>query len=138
MKTECLELYAKNIIESKLEGVSFEGIYFKKPGARCNEGTYVFNYKNKYHILYCEKGKRYEGISTSSLDELLWELIDIISFPLAMQYATKEKNGSEDYRKKLFEKEIEYFGLFSQKYKEKKINQINEILNKNPYKDICT
>lgn len=94
------------------------------------EGTYIFNQNNEYHILYTEKGKVKEDRVTSEKEEVLWCIVEIISFDIAMEYAIKNKKEGRAFRRALFKKEIEIYSLFGEKFEKKKRPEIEEILKK--------
>lgn len=131
-----LEKYIKKEISDRLGKVNWREINFKEGNENSIEGTYIFVQNREYHILYTEKGKVREDRVTSEKEEVLWAVMDIISFDIAMEYAIKNKEGGRDFRRELFKKEIEIFALFGIKFKKKKRQEIEEILKKNPYNDI--
>lgn len=130
-----LEKYIKKEILDRLGKVNWEGINFKKGKPNSIEGTYIFVQNNEYHVLYTEKGKVKEDRVTSEKEEVLWCVIDIISFDIAMGYAMNNREEGRDFRRVLFEKEKEIYSLFGEKFEKKKRLEIEEILKKNPYND---
>ncbi len=131
-----LEKYIKKEISDRLGKVNWREINFKEGNENSIEGTYIFVQNREYHILYTEKGKVREDRVTSEKEEVLWAVMDIISFDIAMEHAIKNKEGGRDFRRELFKKEIEIFALFGIKFEKKKRQEIEEILKKNPYNDI--
>lgn len=131
-----LEKYIKKEILDRLGKVNWGDINFKEGNKNSIEGTYIFNQNNEYHILYTEKGKVKEDRVTSEKEEVLWCIVEIISFDIAMEYAIKNKEEGRDFRRALFKKEIEIYSLFGEKFEKKERLEIEEILRKNPYNDI--
>lgn len=130
-----LEKYIKKEILDRLVEVNWGDINFKEGNPNSIEGTYIFVQNNEYHVLYTEKGKVKEDRITSEKEEVLWCVMDIISFDIAMEYAKKNREEGRDFRRALFEKEIEIYSLFGEKFEKKKRLEIEEILKKNPYND---
>ena len=64
-----------------------------------------------------------------------WNVLDIISFDMAMEYAIHNRVENKDFRHALFEKEIKIYSLFGEEFEQKKCLEIAEILEKNPYND---
>ena len=53
-----------------------------------------------------------------------------------MKYAMNKQEKGKDFRRPLFEKEKKIFALFGEDFLKRKDEEINEILEKNPYNDI--
>lgn len=135
LSTKELEQYIKNEISCKLKDVSWDKINFKEGNENSPEGTYIFSKNGKYHIIFAEKGKIREDKITSEIKEVLWNVLDIISFDMAMEYAIHNRVENKDFRHALFEKEIKIYSLFGEEFEQKKCLEIAEILEKNPYND---
>lgn len=60
-------------------------------------------------------------------DDVLWEVLEIVLFDIAMDYALKNREKGKDFRRRLFNKEIELFAKFGVEFKNKKVNEINNI-----------
>lgn len=131
-----LEKYMKKEVLEVLGNVNWENINFKEGNKNSIEGTYIFNKNNEYHVLYTERGEIKEDRVTNKEEAVLWCIVEIISFNIAMKYAIKNKVEGKDFRRALFKKEIEIYSLFGEKFEKKKRFEIEEILKKNPYNDI--
>ena len=62
-------------------------------------------------------------------------MLDIVVFHIALTYATQVYNHKSDFRRILFEKEIELFSLFGDDFKNKKAEIIKSIVEKHPFND---
>ena len=136
LTTIALEEYIKKEIDSRLGEVNWNNIYFKKGYKNSIEGTYIYSKISGYHILYVEKGEIREQRITLRKETVLLYVLEIVSFDIALNYAKRNRKGSEDFRKELFTKEIEIYSLFGTKYEKKKKREIDKILEKNPYNDV--
>lgn len=130
-----LEKYIKKTIFEQLGKVDMGGINFKEGNENSAEGTYIFYQNAKYHVLYTEKGKVREDKIIYEKEEVLWCVLDMISFDVAMKYAMKNREDGKDFRRTLFKKQVEIYSLFGEKIEKKKRFEIEEILKKNPYND---
>lgn len=66
-------------------------------------------------------------------------VVDAISVRLDICHSLYNMNNQEkgkDFRRPLFEKEKKIFALFGEDFLKRKDEEINEILEKNPYNDI--
>lgn len=129
-----LEKYLKDIIFKKLPNINWEKINFKEGCNNSPEGIYVFSKENNYHFLFAEKGKIREDKIFENREELLWHVLDMFVFDLAIEYAMLYR-GNGDFRRTLFKKEIELCSLFGEEFKKRKIKEIEDILKENPYVD---
>ena len=135
LTTSELEHHIKNIFKQVLPNVEMRFITFAHGNCNSPEGTYVFSENEQYHYLITEKGKI--GLDEVILDErkVLWHVADNIIFNIALEFAAKNRQDGKDFRRKLFEKEIELFSLFGEDFRERKENEIQEILLNNPFVD---
>ena len=131
-----LKRYIINQIENKIGSVDWRKINFAEGNENSAEGTYIFSRDNVYHILFTEKGKVREDKITTDEKEVIRSVLDIVSFDMAMEFAISNREKNKDFRRKLFEKEVEIYSLFGETFEKSKKREIEEILKENPYKDI--
>ena len=131
-----LERYIKGEVVNKLKNVNWQKINFEEGNDSSIEGTYIFCKNEKYHILFTEKGKVREDKVTLEKEEVLWNVVEIFSFDIAMEYAMNNREKGKDFRRALFKKELEIYSLFGEKFEIRKKIEFDEILKKNPYNDI--
>lgn len=131
-----LKRYIINQIENKIGSVDWRKINFAEGNENSAEGTYIFSRDNVYHILFTEKGKVREDKITTDEKEVIRSVLDIVSFDIAMEFAISNREKNKDFRRKLFEKEVEIYSLFGDDFEKNKKREIEEILEENPYKDI--
>ena len=131
-----LKRYIINQIENKIGSVDWRKINFAEGNENSAEGTYIFSRDNVYHILFTEKGKVREDKITTDKKEVIRSILDIVSFDIAMEFAISNREKNKDFRRKLFEKEVEIYSLFGETFEKSKKREIEEILKENPYNDI--
>ena len=134
--TNELEKYITAQIESKLGSVDWTNVNFTQGNKNSVEGTYIFSKDNAYHILFAEKGKIRDEKVTTDEKKIIYSVLDIVSFDIAMKFAISNREKHKDFRRKLFEKEVEIYSLFGDDFEKNKKREIEEILEENPYKDI--
>lgn len=130
-----LEHYVKREVSEKLGEVDWKRINFSEGFDHSPEGVYVFEKNGEYHFLFTEKGKIREDIDTVVEKEILWNVVGIFAFDMALEYAKKHREEGKDFRRALFRKEIEICALFGETFKQRRIREVEEILREYPYKD---
>ncbi len=133
--TKELEERIKQKVYEKISNVNFQVVNFVEATGNSPEGIYVFIENDKYIFMFTEKGKTTERKVLNDEIELLWNILNSVLFELAMEYATSNRENGKDLRRALFSKEIELFSLFGDKFKKRKIDEIENVLLKNPYRD---
>ena len=136
LSTDELRKYVFDEIQIRLGNFTCENVFFMEGSENNNEGTYIFNRDNEYHICFVEKGNIREEIVTQELKEVLWNVVEVISFNPIMEFAKCNRVKGKDFRRAFFAKEKEIFSLFGKDFQERKDKEIEEILKKNPYNDI--
>lgn len=136
LATNELQKYIMSEINDKLDEISYSNVFFEKGDDNSAEGTYIFSTNSNYHILYAEKGKIRSDIVVNDEREVLWYALNILSTNITMKYAMNNQEKGKDFRRPLFEKEKKIFALFGEDFLKRKDEEINEILEKNPYNDI--
>lgn len=132
---EELKAYIFNEIYTRLGEVSLEGIFFSYEDVYNFDGMYISAQDQEYSIVYTEKGKERERISVKDKDEVLWYVLDSVSFNIAMEYAAKNREEGKDFRRVYFKKILEIYNLFGESFCSKKEKEIQRILKENPYND---
>ena len=68
-------------------------------------------------------------LKSNNQNDILWEVLDIVIFHIALTYATQVYDHKSDFRRILFEKDIELFSLFGDNFKMKKVEIIKSIVD---------
>ena len=133
LNTKNLEEYIKKEIKDKIPTLNLNRINFQPVTDNCKEGIYVFSDKDKYLFVFTERGSIKEKKELYKKEEVLWLILDELIFEEAMKYTMGNRRDGENFRKVLFDKEIELFSKFGNDFKYRRISEINEILRNNPY-----
>lgn len=128
LSTEELKNYVYSEIWTKLGDVSCGNLFFREGTDNSVEGTYIFAKNNEYHILFTEKGKVRSDIVTNEKREVLWNVIEIFSTNIIMNFAICNREKGKDFRRAFFAKEKEIFSLFGKDFEKRKDEEIQEIL----------
>lgn len=135
LSTEELENYIYNEIRTRLGEVSCGNLFFTEGTDNSVEGTYIFNKNDEYHILFTEKGKIRSDIVTDEKREVLWNVVEVFSINIIMNFAICNREKGKEFRRALFAKEKEIFSMFGKDFEKRKNEEIEEILKSNPYID---
>jgi len=110
-------------------------IYFSEENEHGFEGTYIYVSEGKYKTASVEKGIIKTKEEYENFDDVLWFVLNVVVFSVALEYASKNREKGKDFRRVLFKKEVELCSMFGAHF-EKRINdEIREILEKHPYVD---
>ncbi len=135
LSTEELEKYIYNEVCTRLGNVICGNLFFAEGTDNSIEGSYIFSKNEEYHILFTEKGKIRSDIVTNEERDVLWNVLQIITPNIAMEYALRNRENGRDFRRAFFTKEKEIFSMFGKDFEKRKDAEIEEILSRNPYND---
>jgi hypothetical protein len=88
-----------------------------------------------YHYVVVERGAELSRKTTTAFNELLYWVFDGITFEMATEYEMKNRNAKQDFRRILFEKQVELLRTVNPEFAERKKSEIEHILEINPFKD---
>ncbi|HSL44574.1 MAG TPA: Imm63 family immunity protein [Anaerolineales bacterium] len=88
-----------------------------------------------YHYIVVERGQEDSRVTTTSLDELLFEVFKHITFSLACQYELKHRIEGQDFRRLLFRYQEALLSMLSSEWAEREAREHERILQNYPYDD---
>ena len=135
LETKELEKEIKGRIANVMPNLELKQIKFCIGTDSSPEGMYIYMENDKYYYVFTEKGKIREKKELVTEDDVLWYVLEVVLFNVAMDYAIKNRKKGEDFRRILFKKEIELYSRFGENFKMRKVEAINRILECNPYID---
>lgn len=135
MDTKQLEREIKFQVNKIFPELDLRQINFSEGTDNSPEGTYIFFKDDNFHVLFTEKGKIRTHEQYNEIENVLWDVLEIVLFDVAMDYALKNREDGKDFRRPLFKKEIELYAKFGMEFKNRKVDEINKILVENPYND---
>jgi hypothetical protein len=92
---------------------------------------------DSYQYVVTERGTEFERKRTDDADELLYWLMADVVFSVASEYELTHRIEGQDFRRLLFQKEIELMGQLSANWSERKRREIEHILSDHPFDDIA-
>ena len=129
-----------NSIYAKLESMAKNDdvytpldIYFGVPNG-C-DGSFCYSDEAGYHYGMIERGLQRTSISTENLAEITYLVLSSDVFWMAGVYECKNRMEGQDFRRLLFQKEMQYWNVLGPEYAffaEQKIRQVLEIA---PFQD---
>ena len=111
-------------------------IHFATGTPRNQPGDYCYSDKDGYH--FCGIGDGGETIPekvTNSLFEISYMIVEHKIWLMSSKFKTRNKIQGQDFRRIMFEKELQYFEILGDEYKQKAEDEINEVLKKHPFED---
>lgn len=91
---------------------------------------------DSYHYVVTERGAEFERRRTTDPDELLFWLMSDVTFSLACEYEIKHRVRGRDFRRLLFQKQIDLMGQLNADWSERKKQEIERVLVAHPYDDV--
>jgi len=92
---------------------------------------------DSYHYVVTERGSEFERRRTTDPDELLFWLMSDVTFSLASEYELEHRVFGRDFRRLLFQKQIDLMGQLNADWSERKKQEIERVLAAYPYDDVA-
>lgn len=108
-------------------------VAFENEMPRGMEGIYCYSDVDGYHYRYVERGVVQKHDITQSLFEITYWVIEPQILSMAVKYERKHRINNQDSRRIMFEKELQFFEILGDDYKQKAENDINKILEEHPF-----
>ena len=90
---------------------------------------------NGYHYIVVERGQERQHRTTNSLSKLFYWIFKDATFIMALNYELENRIPKQDFRRLMFAKQIELMGMIDPNFGTLCKQEIDEILNRNPYDD---
>lgn len=100
---------------------------FSKTKDVFNEGASIY-IDDKYHYIIMERGRMYQHYESTTLEDILYPLFKNITSSLAQKFEVKHRKKEEDFRKLMWEKQLELLGKIDEKFVDIRRREIDEIL----------
>jgi hypothetical protein len=88
---------------------------------------------NGYNYIVSERGIEFKRRITEDIHKLLYWIFESIVFNMASEYELKHRRSGEDFRRLLFNKEVELFEKLDPEWAMWKKDDIKQILMENPF-----
>lgn len=116
--------------------------------ARPHPGTYRFDTSRTdvgsphveivdghYDVVTTERGLELERKSFLTKDDLLYDLIALVTFWDGVEFEFRNRIANKDCRRIIFAKQLELLGLIDPDWAVRRAREIEETLRENPYDD---
>ncbi len=136
LEKHVLSLYSKVTQLMKKDGISRPlNTIFRKNTFRDIQGEFCFTDESGYHFKILERGTLYHDDLTQSLfDITYWAIKGDVDEASAI-YEAKNRNPNQDFRRIMFNKQLQYFESIGPEYVQRALTEIEIILNKAPFQD---
>jgi hypothetical protein len=88
-----------------------------------------------YHYVVVERGRELRRDTTTSLDELLYMVFAGVTFDLACRWEAGHRARGRDFRRVLFEKQVDLLATLSPEWARREADVHAEILRGHPFDD---
>jgi hypothetical protein len=88
-----------------------------------------------YHYVVTERGEELERRSTPHADELLYWLLQGVTFSLSCDFELRHRVVGKDFRRLLFAKQLELLRGLSLDWERKRAKEIERTLQQHPFED---
>jgi hypothetical protein len=99
-------------------------------------GARYVDYDGLYRLITQERGAEQDHRLTVDEDELMYWIFSGVTFEMASQYELAHRTPNQDSRRLLFKHQLHLLAKLSEKWKEKRSHDQEEILKRYPFKDV--
>ena len=135
-KTIC-ELKKQTINLGRKIGIdpnSKEYPFFSETRPAISDGWYVF-WDQQYVLVFEERGKETERIESQDAKDILYRIFKSITSSIASEYELDHRIESQDFRRILFDKQLELLNTIDESFAKKREDEITQILLIAPFLD---
>jgi hypothetical protein len=91
-----------------------------------------------YHYVIVERGQEIKRVTTKDLDVLLWNTFKDVTFDMACKYSASHRREDEDFRRLMFQRQVELLSTLSPDWAGRKSKEHEKILAEHPYDDMAS
>jgi Immunity protein 63 len=88
-----------------------------------------------FHYIVVERGNELFRITTPDLDELLYHVFSDVTFDLACRYEVQRRVPGKDFRRLMFDRQIELLAKLSPAWAERRLKEQGQTLVDHPFVD---
>lgn len=105
---------------------------FSKKEDVFNEGASIY-VDNKYHYIIMERGRMNKHYESEVLEDIIYPLFKDLTSSLAQHFELEHRRSEKDFRKVMWEKQLELLGRINDKFVDMRKKEIEDILIIAPY-----
>lgn len=99
------------------------------------DGVSIYIADSEYNYVVKERNKIIKHITSTDVNDILYAILKDITFSIAIDYEKKHRNKNEDFRRQLFDKQLDLLARVRECFAERRKMEIDEILKISPYRD---
>jgi hypothetical protein len=88
-----------------------------------------------YHFVVAERGTEFGRYTFAEIDDLLYKVFDSITFELSCDYELAHRVEGQDFRRILFQHQVELLARLSAQWADRQEQEHEEILKEHPFED---
>ena len=100
-----------------------------------NDGTSVYVENSTYNYIIMNRGNISRQYKYKDVDGILYAIFKSITFQIASDYEKSNRKENEDFRRQLFDKQLELLSNINKNFAERRKKEIDEILKISPFRD---
>jgi hypothetical protein len=89
-----------------------------------------------YYFVVVERGSEIERIPCGTIDELLRQIFQGVTFELAMEYELSHRVPGQDFRRLLFAKRLDLLSVLSSDWRDQEAERLSILLREHPFDDL--
>ena len=139
--TKELEAHIRAVYKKLSPLAREEGVYkelddnFDSGTPNGQDGSFCFSDEHGYHYCVVERGQLRVNVTTQSLSEITYQVLSSDIFWMAVEFESIHRIKGRDFRRLLFQKEMQYWSILGESLAERAAQKIAETLQKAPYQD---
>ena len=88
-----------------------------------------------YHFVVVERGEEQERLTSRDLEEILFRVFETVTSSLASAYEAAHRVDAQDFRRLLFQKQVELLSQISEPWGQREARRHEGILRDHPFDD---
>jgi hypothetical protein len=129
-------VYSKIEETTKSEGVYRPlNIFFAEGTPSGQDGSFCYSDEKGYHFGVYERGVQRLDYVTPDLSEITYHALANDIFWMAVEYESSHRIAEQDFRRLLFQKELQYWNTLGVEYVGFAEQKIKDALQENPFVD---
>ncbi|CAN5372473.1 hypothetical protein BH10ACI2_BH10ACI2_15130 [soil metagenome] len=103
---------------------------------RQDDGSPHVEFANgEFHYVVTERGSEFERRTTDDINEILYWLVNDLTFWMSVEYELKHRMPGQDFRRVMFDHRIEIMKKARREFADRLEGEIAETLSNNPFLD---
>ena len=108
--------------------------FFSENRPAISDGWYVF-WNQQYVLVWMERNKEIKKVESKETTDILYSIFENITFEMASEYELNHRIENQDFRRILFDKELELINTIDESFANRLEKEIKQILMIAPFLD---